>query len=152
SVKALDGELYVKSGYSLDGYIGSDPIVDAEGFYPTGDLGEIVDGEVYLGGRKQDIVNNAGRRIFLTDIDFAIGELMPEAAGRIAAFAHEDAALGTQTPVALIEHPEFWLRNRDHGSIRRIIDCTGVEGALASFVPPRFITKTSSGKVNRRQS
>ena len=149
-VKSVDGEIYARSAYSLQSYIDAELVLDAEGFYPTGDLGEIVDGEVFLQGRKKDIINNGGRKTLLSDLDFLVGEAYREAAGRIASFAHFDKTLGTEIPVILIEDARFWEKNRDAALNRRILQDTGIELARAYFVPPKFISKTSSGKINRR--
>lgn len=152
AVKVVDGELYVKSAYSLAGYVGGDLIVDSEGFYPTGDLGAVIDGEVFLQGRQRDLINHAGRKMLLSDLDFKVAQEVPEAAGRLASFAERDERLGTETPVVLIEDAAFWARNRDSALLARIAGRTGVEATRAFFVPPRFITKTSSGKVNRKKT
>lgn len=149
TVKSVDGRLWVKSEYSLTSYMKQDIDLNAEGFYNSGDVGEVVDGEVYLLGRTADLINNAGRKTLLTDLDHQIATAVPESAGRIAVFAEYDDQLGTDIPVALIEHPQFWRKNRDGDLIRRVIDASGVESLRVHFVPQRFITKTSSGKINR---
>ena len=50
--KIVNGEIYVRSAYSLKEYIGADLRIDSEGFYPSGDLGAIIDGEIFLQGRN----------------------------------------------------------------------------------------------------
>lgn len=61
-VKVVEGEIWVRSPTSLKAYIGGDDIRDSEGFYPTGDLGELsAEGEIYVTGRKQDLLIQAGR-------------------------------------------------------------------------------------------
>jgi len=152
TVKSVDGELLVRSSYSLSGYLGGDRITDEDGFYPSGDQGVVVDGEVFLQGRRRDILNHAGRKLLLSDLDFAAAEAVPESAGRIATFGRYDADLGTDIPVVLIEDPNFWVRNRDAGTLAAVAARTGVEATRAYFVPPRFITKTSSGKINRKKT
>ncbi|HLY44842.1 MAG TPA: AMP-binding protein [Stellaceae bacterium] len=151
-VKVVDDELYVRSEYSLRSYIGTGAELDGQGFYPTGDFGRIVDGEVYLVGRKRDLINVAGRKALLSELDFTVGQEVPQSAGRIAVFGLPSPALGTETPVVLIEDAEFWVQNRDSELLRRIVERTGFESTQAAFVPPRFITKTSSGKINRRKT
>ena len=93
---------------------------------------------------------NAGRKTLLSDIDFIVGEEIPEAAGRIASFEIIDENLGTGALTVLVEDSKFWRRNKDGETIRRIIARTGMETARVCFVPRRFITKTSSGKINRK--
>jgi acyl-CoA synthetase (AMP-forming)/AMP-acid ligase II len=149
-VKIVDGEIYVRSAYALKEYIGVELQIDSEGYYATGDMGTIIEGEIFLQGRKKDIINNGGRKTLLSDLDFAVGEELPGSAGRIATFAQIDENLGTEIPIVLIEDQLFWTKNKDADLNKRVLAKTGIESTRAYFVPPKFITKTSSGKVNRR--
>jgi fatty-acyl-CoA synthase len=107
-VRAVDGEIWVRSPYSLTGYVDGNAITDADGFYPTGDLGALVDGELIITGRKNDLVNIAGRKFFLSDVDHALGRMVPGVDGRAATVARRDAALGTELPLQLIEDRDFF--------------------------------------------
>ena len=151
-VRVVDGELYVKSAYSISEYLGMGSIIDQDGFYPSGDHGTIIDGEIFLQGRRRDILNHAGRKMLLSDLDFKAAEEIPESSGRIASFGQFDQGLGTDVPIILLESPLFWAQNRDAETISRVVRRTGIEASRAYFVPPRFITKTSSGKVNRKKT
>jgi len=146
-VKLVDGELFIRSPCSLQRYLGGEPIIDADGFYPSGDIGTIIDGEIYLTGRRHDVVIHAGQKFLLSDIDHKLDR--PRRTGRVASFGVVDPALGTETVVGLIEDPDFWVSNRDGEARAALARETGMETAQIHFVPPRFITKTSSGKVNR---
>ncbi|MDR3712694.1 MAG: AMP-binding protein [Puia sp.] len=151
-VKEVDGEIYVRSDYSLKEYIGFPLSLDGEGFYGSGDLGVIEDGEIYLLGRKHDIINVAGRKALASDIDFLVAEEVPESAGRIASVSVLDGNLGTDYPLILIEHAQFWLKDRELALKQKIVGRIGIENARVQFIPPRFITKTSSGKINRKET
>ena len=41
-LKVVDGEIWVHSPSSLTAYLDGAPVTDDAGFYPTGDLGEVV--------------------------------------------------------------------------------------------------------------
>lgn len=151
-VKILDDELWVKSPASLRAYVGGEDIRDEDGFYPTGDLGLIMDGEVYVTGRKQDVLVQAGRKYFLSDIDIALNEIYPWVKGRGAAVALDDARLGTQRPLVLIEAKDFFHRADQADIARSLESAVGLDQVEVQFVPPRFLTKTSSGKFNRQKS
>jgi acyl-CoA synthetase (AMP-forming)/AMP-acid ligase II len=152
SVKIVAGEFWVKSPVSLDRYVKGDDPRDRDGYYPTGDLGEIIDGELYVAGRKHDVMIQAGRKFLLSDLDLLVNEMYPETRGRAAAIAIHDEALGTEVAQILMETSSFFSRN-DHREIeQRIGQATGVEHLRVAFVPPRFLTKTTSGKINRRKS
>jgi len=151
-IKEVDGEIWVKSPASLVAYMGGGDIRDAEGFYPTGDLGQLIDGELFVTGRKQDLVIQAGRKYMLSDIDLALNRLFPWIKGRAAAVQVYDARLGTQKPQVLIEADDFFLR-RDQSDIAKALrEATALDHVGIEFVPPRFLTKTSSGKFNRKKS
>jgi acyl-CoA synthetase (AMP-forming)/AMP-acid ligase II len=151
-IKEAGGELWVKSPSSFASYMGGDDIRDAEGFFPTGDLGRIVEGEVFITGRKQDLVIQAGRKYMLSDVDLALNRLFPWIKGRAVAVQVYDERLGTQKPQVLIESDDFFLR-RDQPEISRMVrEATNLDHVGVEFVPPRFLTKTSSGKFNRKKS
>ena len=151
-VKEVDGELCVRSPHSLRIYEGGEDIRGKGGFYATGDLGFIEDGEVVVTGRKQDLANIGGRKYLLNDWDFTLGELFPQSAGRIASLAAFDAASGTEKALFLIEAENFWEWERRPDPAQLISEATGVEWMEVHFVPPQFITKTSSGKINRKRT
>jgi hypothetical protein len=104
------------------------------------------DGEVYITGRRHDVVNVAGQKFILSDVD---SQLDVGGTGRVASFGRTDDVLGTETITGLIEDAIFWIHNRDIKERTALARQTGMETAQVHYVPPRFITKTSSGKVNR---
>jgi acyl-CoA synthetase (AMP-forming)/AMP-acid ligase II len=151
-MKVIDEQIWVKSPASLVSYMGGSDIRDVEGFYPTGDLGQIIDGEVFVTGRKQDLVIQAGRKYMLSDIDLALNQLFPWIKGRAAAVQVYDERLGTQKPQVLIESEDFFLRSDQPEIATALREATNLDHVGVEFVPPRFLTKTSSGKFNRKKS
>lgn len=77
-IKLVEEEIWVRSPTSLRNYVGAEDIRDAEGFYPTGDLGQVIEGELYVTGRKHDLLIQAGRKFMLSDIDLIVNEAFPE--------------------------------------------------------------------------
>ncbi len=151
-VKCVDGELWVRSPTGIAGYLNGPDISDADGFYPTGDLGELHDGALYVTGRRGDLLIQAGRKFMLSDIDLALNRLYPEVRGRAAALARTDAKLGTQVAVVLIEAADFFTRTDQDAIAEALRAEIGLDQIEVAFVPPRFLTKTSSGKINRKLS
>ena len=148
-VKLVDGEILARSPASIAHYVGGDDIRDAEGFYPTGDTGALVDGQLYVTGRRRDVLIQAGRKYLLSSIDAAVGEVLPDVKGRAATVILRDARLGTEKPAVLIEARDFFDRT-DHATVAAAVQArTGLDFLDIAFVPPRFLTKTSSGKINR---
>jgi acyl-CoA synthetase (AMP-forming)/AMP-acid ligase II len=151
-LKIVDGEVWARSPTSLKCYIGLADARDAEGFYPTGDLGRIIEGELFITGRKQDLLIQAGRKYMLSDIDLVLNRQYPDIRGRAVTVQVYDERLGTQKPVILVESQDFFTRN-DQAQIAASVKAEiGLDQIEVDFVPPRFLTKTSSGKFNRKKS
>ena len=151
-IRIVAGEIWVRSPTSLAHYLGGEDIRDADGYYPTGDMGALLDGELYVSGRKGDVLIQAGRKFMLSDVDLKLNEAYPEIRGRAATLAVHDARLGTETPLVLIEALDFFDRTDMAQIAARMIDETGMDQLEVAYVPPRFLTKTSSGKINRRKT
>jgi long-chain acyl-CoA synthetase len=72
-----DGEILVRGGGIAAGYWNGremKPVADQEGWYPTGDIGELDgDGNLYFKGRKKDvIVTPAGMNVYPEDLEAAL--------------------------------------------------------------------------------
>jgi acyl-CoA synthetase (AMP-forming)/AMP-acid ligase II len=148
-IKCIDGELWVRSPTSITSYMSQESIIDEDGYYPTGDLGEIIDGEIYVTGRKRDLMIQAGKKHILSAIDDIVNQVVPEARGRVATLEDHDERLATSKAVVLIESRDFFLRSDQREIARNISERSQLEYLEVHFVPPRFLTKTSSGKINR---
>lgn len=151
-IQIRDGEIFVKSQTALVSYCDGTRIVEADGFYATGDLGEFLNGQLYVLGRKRDLLIQAGAKWMLSDLDTILNDRFPEVRGRAVCTAMDDPILGTQVPVFLIEHGSFFrpaLRERFREGLASSLD---LEHFRVEMVPPGFITKTSSGKMNRKKS
>lgn len=151
-VRVVDGEIRVRSAHALCAYVGGDDVRDADGFYGTGDLGDLVDGALVVTGRKRDLVNVGGQKFMLNDLDLQAGRVFPQCAGRIAALARFDPVLGTERVLFLLEMERFWEWRLEPGAGRALAEATGLEGFDCRAVPPAFITKTSSGKISRAKT
>jgi long-chain acyl-CoA synthetase len=74
---APDGEILVRGGGVVAGYwngTGVRPVATEDGWYPTGDVGELdADGNLYFKGRKKDvIVTPAGMNVYPEDLEAAL--------------------------------------------------------------------------------
>jgi long-chain acyl-CoA synthetase len=72
-----DGEILVRGAGVASGYWkgrGLQPITGAEGWYPTGDIGELdAEGNLYFKGRKKEvIVTPAGMNVYPEDLEAAL--------------------------------------------------------------------------------
>jgi acyl-CoA synthetase (AMP-forming)/AMP-acid ligase II len=147
------GEYAIRSDCMLTGYY-KRPDVTAEairdGWYLTGDYGYVADGELYVTGRKRDLIIVGGNNIYPQDLEFIADNVEGVHAGRTVAFGVENEALGTEEVVVIVESEAGWKRETVAERVREAIakqsDCVV---KTVYVVPAMWLTKTSSGKISR---
>ena len=150
------GEIALRSQCMLTGYFHRpDLTAEAfhEGWYLTGDLGYTADGELYVTGRRKELIIVGGKNVYPQDIEELAGDVPGVHAGRIAAFGVFNDDLGTEEIVVVAESD-----SKDSHEARWIADSIKVNVARGSdvvvrhvrIVPPRWLIKTSSGKLERQ--
>ncbi len=149
------GEIEVRSLSLFDGYrndAATTREVLRDGWYTTGDLGFLHDGEYYVIGRSKDIIIVAGKNLYPEDVEDAVGQLAGITAGRVVAFGETDEGLGTEV-VSVIAETSLESEN-DRKALRLEILRAGmaidVTIARVYLAPPRWLIKSSSGKPSRR--
>jgi acyl-CoA synthetase (AMP-forming)/AMP-acid ligase II len=99
------GEVLVRTESMTSGYLNHPGLfesrLDADGFYHSGDRGQLVRGRLHLVGRTQDHINVAGRKIDPTEIVAVVSAL----AGVADAVAFPDEDLNQETLVHLVVVP-----------------------------------------------
>jgi acyl-CoA synthetase (AMP-forming)/AMP-acid ligase II len=151
-VKIVGNEVYAKSSYSIKAYLDQITITDSEGYIPTGDIGFIENGELFIEGRKHDVMIQAGQKFMLNEMDIILAHAVPEWEGRGVCLAKDDPRTGTQTLLVLLERENII----DAGQYKELADHLGHTLPMGNFefhfVPEEFLTKTSSGKINRKKT
>ncbi|MBI5441890.1 MAG: fatty acyl-AMP ligase [Deltaproteobacteria bacterium] len=151
--EGLLGEVVVRGPSVMAGYFG-----DAEataqtlrgGWLHTGDLGFLLDGRLFIAGRKKDLVIKAGRNYFAEDLEAAAASVPGVRPGGIAVFAAEDSARGTEEVVLVAEVAQAGDEATLAEELRRAVgERTGCRPDRVVLVGPRTLPKTSSGKVQR---
>ncbi|GAA1313903.1 fatty acyl-AMP ligase [Saccharothrix xinjiangensis] len=115
----------------------------------TGDLGFLLDGQLYVTGRLKELIIVRGRNLYPHDIESSAREAHPDA-GRGAAFGVRDADSGEH--VVLVQEVRGASRGDPGGFADAVLDAvTGQFGVSASIVVVRSnaICRTTSGKVRR---
>ncbi len=150
-VRVRDGELLLRGAHCFGGY-GLEPFApaDADGWFATGDLGFVKDGEIYVTGRKKDLIIVRGRNYHAHDIEEAIGALPGVQAGRVCAFGLPDAVTGTEKLIIVAE-PESQAREGTlaldiRRQVAQVFDTTASD---VRIVPQRWLIKSTSGKMAR---
>ncbi|MFQ5589256.1 MAG: 1-acylglycerol-3-phosphate O-acyltransferase, partial [Nitrospiria bacterium] len=118
----------------------------------SGDLGYIADGELFITGRKKDVIIKGGRNLHPHEIEGVTAEVPGVRKGCIAAFGIPDKGLGTEKLVVVAETrskteaEQTALKADIH---QRIFDEIGLPADVVCLVPPGAVLKTSSGKIAR---
>jgi fatty-acyl-CoA synthase len=120
------------------------------GWLRTGDLGYMVDGEIYISGRLKDMLIVNGRNYYPQTIEWAVEQIVGVRRGSAVAFSRPGKA--SEEVVVAVE-----TRERDPDKLRSAIIAKvseDVQLAVAdvALLPPGSIPKTSSGKLQRRKT
>jgi fatty-acyl-CoA synthase len=156
---SLPGPVEMRSPWCLSGYYtarGFEPVAAGE-WFDTTDGGFARDGELYVLGRRNEVLSSAGHNIFAEDVETVIHEACGESVRACAAFRQGDpgrpgdtgrfAVLAEVNP-RLVRGPEAALE------LARLIQ-TAVSETVGTRLSPVLVTRlgsiprTSSGKVQR---
>lgn len=148
------GEIALSAPYLFDGYYREPALTAAairDGFYLTGDLGALFEGRLYVTGRKKDLIIVNGKNYYAHDIEEATSLVAGVKPGRCVAFGLPNAAMGSECihVVAESEAPEEQFTSIGREIKKSLQQQMGLLIAQAKVVPPKWLIKTTSGKVSR---
>jgi len=148
------GEIIIKSDSMLTEYyhrpdLTADAIKDS--WYYTGDLGYVADGDVFVLGRKKDMIIVAGKNIYPQDIEDIVSSIEGVYPGRAVAFGLYDEKIGTEEVIILAESAidtaeHLGIKLAIAKAVREQLECVANEIVL---LPHMWLLKSSSGKISR---
>ena len=149
------GEVALRSDCMLTGYYHREDATRQafhNGWYLTGDYGFVSDGEVFVSGRKKDMIIVGGKNVYPQDLESLTYEVAGVHAGRSVAFGIFDDEQGTEDVVIIAE-----VDSEDPAEQQKVADAIRLHvtknSAIAlrhvKVVDPKWILKTSSGKTAR---
>lgn len=127
---------------------------DGRRWLRTGDLGVLLDGELYVTGRLKDVLILRGQNLYPQDIELTVETAAPVLRkGRVAAFAVSDAS-GTPGIGIAAEVARNRLRDLDVGALvagirQAVAEVHGEAPQQVALLEPGGMPKTSSGKLQR---
>ena len=127
-------------------------ITSDDGWLDSGDLGYLAEAELFLTGRRKDVVIKGGRNIYPHEAEAVVAAADGVRKGCIAAFGLADATLGTERLVVVAETraTDPTARQRlQQDILERVTDALGVPPDTVVLARPGSVLKTSSGKVRR---
>ena len=150
------GEVWIRSNCMLDAYYRrpnlTSEVLHNDG-YLSGDMGYLADEELYITGRKKDLIIAGGKNVYPQDVEALATGVEGIYPGRAVAFGVVDERLGTEAIVLVCEltGDTCVVRHRliETELRQRILHHLGVTLRDVRLVNGRWLLKTSSGKVAR---
>jgi len=150
------GEIAIQSDCLFNGYYNR-PDLTANAFldcwYRTGDLGFLFHGELYVVGRKKDLLIVGGENIYPQDIEEIVGAHPGIHDGRAIAMGIYNPEIGTEdiVVVAEVEKQEMFAQVAEiEQQIRSsIVAALGIAVKKIFLVAPKWIVKSTAGKPAR---
>ncbi len=149
------GLLQFQGPSSMQGYYGNPEATQAiyhDGWWDTGDLAYLADGEVFITGRRKDTIIKAGRNLYPTEIEELTATVSGIRQGCVIAFGISDAQRGTEKLIIVAETRETKAKPREQiieHVTEKIMTALDIAPDHVLLVPPHTIPKTSSGKLQR---
>jgi fatty-acyl-CoA synthase len=150
------GEIAIQSDCLFTGYYNR-PDLTAEafldGWYRTGDLGFLFQGDLYVVGRKKDLLIVGGENIYPQDIEEIVGAHPTIHDGRAIAMGIYNPEIGTEdiVVVAEVDKREMLAQASEiEQQIRSsVVAALGIAVKKIFLFPPKWIVKSTAGKPAR---
>jgi acyl-CoA synthetase (AMP-forming)/AMP-acid ligase II len=149
-LKVYEGELLVRSPNSMRMYDPLSSEQSASDWFPTGDMVEIKDGRVYFVGRKSDMINVAGSKVFPVEVERVI-RVIPGVLD-VRVFGKTSSIAGELVACEIVANPD-----QDREALKEVVVRT-CRAQLNSQQQPRLIKLvdridlSSAGKTLRTRT
>jgi 1-acyl-sn-glycerol-3-phosphate acyltransferase len=123
-----------------------------DGWTDSGDLGYWADGELFLTGRRKDLIIKGGRNLHPQEVEEVVGDVPGIRKGCVAAFGMPDPTLGTERLIVAAETREVEPAAREQlraAAVEHVVAVLGIPPDAVVICEPGSIPKTSSGKIRR---
>ncbi len=151
----MEGSLQFRGPSSMKSYFQSPEATQAvfhDGWWDSGDLAYRAGGEIFITGRRKDVIIKAGRNLYPQEVEDVVGEIPGIRKGCVTAFGVTDPKMGTEKLVVAAETREKRDDVREQITatvMERVTTTIGIPPDLVLLIPPGTTPKTSSGKLRR---
>jgi len=150
------GEIAIKSDSLFEGYYNRPDLTQqamVDGWYRSGDLGFLLEGELFIVGRKKDLLIIGGENIYPQDVEEIVSAHPAIHDGRVIAIGVYNPSLGTEDVVVVAEverEESLSERTKLEQEIRsRVVSGLGIAVRTIFLKPPMWIVKSTAGKAAR---
>jgi 1-acyl-sn-glycerol-3-phosphate acyltransferase len=150
------GRLVFRGPSVTPGYFGKPEATAAMrlpgGWLDSGDLAYVADGEVFIAGRRKDLIIKGGRNLVPQEIEDVAASVEGVRRGCVAAFGVTSADQGTETLVVVAETRLTDSASRDRlvaAITERVAAAVGLPPDAVVIAGPGAVPKTPSGKIRR---
>jgi acyl-CoA synthetase (AMP-forming)/AMP-acid ligase II len=149
------GEIHIRSNCMLTEYYNRPEETQKslhDGWFSTGDYGYLSGGELFVTGRKKDVIIVGGKNIYPQDLEYLAMQVRGVHPGRVVVFGVFDPVAGTEEVVLVAEIDE--AETASEGLIaedirKAVTTASDVVLRKVALVRPHWLIKTSSGKIAR---
>ena len=153
SGEARVGQIAVAAPFLFEGYH-LEPertaTVLRDGGYLTGDLGFRLGDDLFVLGRRDDLIILLGRNVYAHEVEALLADVDGLKPGRVLAMGFDDEATGSKELVIVAETVPGLDAKLIRTAIRvRLESILGITPKKIVFVAPGWLVKSTSGKIAR---
>ncbi|WP_323122561.1 AMP-binding protein [Burkholderia alba] len=149
------GEVAIRGSSVMCGYLDPDdgsinPAKTQDGWFLTGDIGYVADGQLYILGRKKEIIIIRGSNYFPHEIEETLGQHPALHKSTCIAFGLPDDATGTERLIVAVEARPVDATAQTRTEFQHLLQQRiGFAAQDICFVEPGALPRTTSGKLQR---
>ena len=149
------GEIRIRGDFLFSGYHNLPELSASKlvgGWYHSGDLGFLLGGELFVLGRKDDLILVHGKNIYAHELEHALAGVPGIHPGRCVALGWYRDEIGSHDIVVLAEAEDgvdVQVEDLAAKAKDTVLQHVGVSAFDALIVPRGWLVKTTSGKISR---